>query len=667
MLSHAVFNRLYLLALLVVVSCTHVTAQVINNNQDPTTQQNSMFNQGKDSTIQKQKEEWKEEHARIYYNNLNSIVVRYPDTTLENFHRYQPVQPWWVKDLGNSGSAARNLFFTPAIPTGLSLGYHIYDVYRLTLDSLKFYNTTRPYSAFAFMLASKSEQNVEILHTQNITPLWNFAGRLRYFSSAGFYKLQKTNSISSSFSSNYQSKNKRYYMALGFVYNRHKQNENGGIVSDTLLENSKYADRQLIDVNLPPVNSSSKNAAVVNTLRDLDFYVQNNYSFGRTDTVYTKDSSGVSYNFTPRFRIKHQLQLHSENHTYKDMDPETNRYKFIDSIPFNAIDTLYGSQNWFYVDNKFSLNGFLGKASELVQIEAGIGNRIDRFSTKYVSGEEVQNSVGNYIFGEIKKEATQKGQWNYLAAANFFFTGDATGNFDISGSVGKDLNNIGMFSAGLRQNLSNAPYAFTSFKTNFFNRSFSFDKTSITQLWAKVQIDKIGVQLGIKNNLIANYLYYDQTLSPKQESEAFSLLQIFGRKEFRFGIFVLDNEVAWQQTTGNAPVHVPAFLLRHKLGLITPMFKSALIVALGLEAKYHTPYYADGYTAYFNQFYYQDTYKVSNAPEVQAFFNFKIKTFRAFVVIDQLQQYFSRNIINAPGYPAQDAMFKFGFTWILIN
>lgn len=665
----------FLTAFLPVLLPMTLAAQVINNSLDPQAQQANMFNQGrKDSTLMESKE-WKDESARIYYNYLNSAVVHYPDTSLNSFHRYQPVQPWWGKDLGNYGTAVRNQFFTPFMPTGLSLGYHIYDMYKFSLDSLQFYNTTRPYSAFLFMLGSKTEQNVEILHTQNITPTWNFAGRLRYCSSQGFYNLQKANSISGSFSTNYQSKNQRYYVAAAFVYNRYKQSENGGIQNDTLLDVASYADRQLVPVNLPALSLGSGNAAVTNTLRDYDLYLQNNYSFGKTDTIYNKDSTGVTIQFTPRFRIKHQLQLHSEKHIYRDMAPEStpipngpNRYAFIDpSFTFNASDSVYGVQNWFFIDNKFSLNGFVGKRKELVQIEAGIGNRIDRFNADYVSGNNTQSSVGNYVFGEIKKEAFSAGQWTYQASGIFFFTGSALGNFDIRASAGKDLGKWGMFSAGFRQNLSNAPYAYSTFRTNFYDRSYDFDKTSITQLWGNVFIDKIRVEVGVRNYLIANYLYYNSSLTPTQQSDALSVLQIYGRKEFRFGIFSLDNEVIWQQPTANAPVHLPALLLRHKFAIETTLFRKALRVAVGIEGRYHTPYYSDGYTPYFNQFYLQDTYKVDNVPECSAFFNFKIKRFRAFVLGDQLQQFISKNVINAPGYPAQNALLRFGFTWILIN
>ncbi|PSK91092.1 putative beta-barrel porin [Taibaiella chishuiensis] len=658
-----------------------IWAQVINynnnitNNTDPNQQQqNNLFNQGRDSSF-KANADWKDEQAKIHFNYLNSAVARYPDSSLSFFHRYQFPQSWWGKDLGNANTAVRNEVFTPTVTPGLSLGYNAYDVYKLTLNNLAFYNTTRPYSAFSFMMGSKNEQNVEILHTQNISPNWNIAARLRYRSSQGFYNLQRSNNIGGSLSSNYQSTNQRYYMAAGFVYNRFKQDENGGLNTnnlDSLLHNvGDYSDRQVLDVNMPFRRGSTTNAAVSNTLRDWTFYVQNNYSIGQADTLYNKDSTQATYRFTPRFRFKHQLELHSERHMFRDINGDSLRYataglaKILrDSL---LTDSIYTAQTWFYVDNKFSLNGFLGKKNELVLIEAGIANRIDRFGTDYVTDRESSSNVSNYLFGEIKKEAFAEGQWEYRAAAKFIFTGEAVGNFDINADVGKDLKKWGQFSAGLRQSLSNAPYSWTVFKTKFYERNYDLNKTSVTQLWGEVNIKRIRLQLGVRNYLLTNYIYYGSDLKVHQQSEAFSLLQLYGRKEFRFGIFALDNEVVWQQPTGGAPVQVPAVLLRHQFRIETNLFRSALKVATGLEVRYHTSYFSDGYTPYFNQFYYQDTEKITNAPECTAFFNFKIKNFRAYVIGGQLQQFFTRSIINAPGYPAQSALFRFGFNWILVN
>ncbi len=643
-----------------------MNGQVMNNNLDPAAQQSNLFKQGQDSTIMKSEENWKDEQAKIYFNTLNSAVARYPDTSIGKMHRFQPRQPWWGQDLGNYGTAVRDLFFNPVMQPGLSLGYHIYDLYQLTLDSLAFYNTTRPYSAFSFLLGSKNEQHVSLLHTQNISPRWNFAAAIRYVTSEGFYKQQKANNLSGSFSTNYQSENQRYYLAAGFVYNRFKQDENGGIISEEQLDNPYYSDRQLLDVRLPP-NNGSVNSAVNNIFRNYDFYIQNNYSLGRTDTLYNTDSTSAQLQFTPRFRLKHQLRLHSEKHYYKDRSPETERYAFIGNFEFADLDSVFSIQNWLYVDNKFSLNGFLGKRSELVQIEAGIGNRIDRFSTDYRSPDATaQSSFGNYLFGELKKEAFRDGQWNYMAAAQFYFTGPAAGNFSLTANAGKELGQWAQLSAGLDQTLSNAPYASISFRTNYYTREFALDKTSITRIWGNIHFDNAKVKIGARNYLIANYLYYNESITPQQFKDPFSVLQIYGSKEFRFGIFSLDNEVVWQQATSGAPVNLPSFLLRHKLAIETWMFDKALLIALGIEVRYHTPYYSDSYTPYFNQFYLQNSYKLNNMPECRAFFNFKVRNFRAFVIADQVQQLVTTNF-NAPAYPGGNWMFRFGFNWILIN
>ncbi|KAA5532274.1 hypothetical protein F0919_15875 [Taibaiella lutea] len=657
--------------ILIIITSLTGRAQVMNNNFGTNPQNgfdpNNPTNLS-DSAKNKLNKEWKEESAVIYYNTLNSAKAKYLDSSLSNFHHYQPIQPWWGKDLGNYGTAIRNQFFTPVTPIGLSLGYHAYYMYMMTLDSLRFYNTTRPYSSFQYLLGSKLEQNASILHTQNINPFWNFAFNMRYNSAAGFYKLQKANNLSFSFNTNYLSPNKRYYVASGIIYNKFRQDENGGVQDVSQLGDPLYSKRTTMEVNLPQ-GSSQTSAAVTNAESVFDFYIQNNYSFGKTDTLYNQDSTGMSLEFTPRFRIKHQLLLHSDKHTFRDSDPDSARYADakIANHKFLPTDTVFNTQSQFYIDNKFSLNGFIGKLKELVEIEAGVGNRIDFFNTNYATGKDKLNSVGNYLFGEIKKEAFKTGQWEYQANAQFFLTGDAVGNFNINGSIGKDLGKWGNFSAGFKQNLSNAPYTFTTFNTDFYKNNYSLGKVSVTQLWAKTIIPKIKLELGLNNSLISNYIYYDETNTVQQESTAFSVLQVYGRKDIKLRAFHFNNEVVWQKAT-SAPVNLPDILIRSQLGITTPLFKSALIVSSGLEARYHTPYYSDGYTPYYNQFVYQTTTKITNVPEVMAYFNFKVKTFRAFVMFDQLQQLFTENAINAaPNYPAPNTMFRFGFNWIMIN
>src|SRR5690606_36937430 len=206
-----------------------------------------------------------------------------------------------------------------------------------------------------------------------------------------------------------------------------------------------------------------------------------------------------------------------------DKSPDSVRYAFIsEGLTFPLNDSEFGSQNWFFIDNRFSLNGYLGKAGKVALIEAGIANKTDRFGTNTITQNTGTAIVSNYIFGNIKKEAQQPGQWSYNADAEFYFTGRTAGNFLLRGRAGKSLGEWISLTANLSQVLTNAPFAWESFKTNYYERAYSFGKISWTQVGGDIGVPKLKLWGGIKNHLIANYLYYDSTFTPQQQAAPFS-------------------------------------------------------------------------------------------------------------------------------------------------
>jgi len=617
---------------------------------------------------------WKNLEARITYKKLNSERVYTPDTPLHLFHRRPFSQPWY-QDLGNLGSPTQNLLFTAEDRLGPTLGYHVFDAYRFQPDSLNFYNTTRPYSSFTYQLGSKLEQMAEILHTQNIKPNWNFAFDYRKINSPGYYKIQRSNHDNLFLSTNYKSLNKRYELYSGLIYNKEQWDENGGIVADSQLLDLNYADRKTLDVQFQKPNYSITRSSVTNLQRDFTAVLQHSYTWGRVDTFYNSDSSQYSYQLTPRFRITHKMEFSTEKHEFKDLVPDSLRYLGFFNHGFTngtyytpGQDSVFSQQKWLWMDNRVLINGFVGKAENQLAFSAGAGNRLDQFTTAYSIGSTQNKITSNYIIGEIKKEALHAAEWFYQANAQFFLTGDDAGNFLLHVSLGKELkNNWGDFLAGFQQSLNTAPYSYTLFQTQYDTIAKSFDKESVTQVYASINSPKLRFSIGARNYLIGNYIYINQQQRPDQYKNPFSLSQLWLRKIFKFGKFYIDNELAYQQLAGDAPVNVPTLLGRHQLSIEASLFKSALRIAAGIELRYHTAYYASGYSPFLNRFFYQNSYYVSNKPEGSVFFNFRIKRFRAYIMGDQLQELFYRNNINYPGYPAQDAMIRFGFTWIMIN
>lgn len=618
-------------------------------------------------------DDWTTSNARISYKLLNSDKERHIDTSIHTFHRKRFSQPWNV-NLGNFGTPARSLYFTPETRLGPTLGYHVFDIYRYDMDSLQYFNTNIPYSTFTFNLGSKLEQFVSVMHTQNIKPNWNFAAEYHKVNSPGYYQLQRSNHDNAYLTTNYQSINRRYKLYAGIVYNKEQQDENGGIVSDTFLTNSNFNDRRTIDVRFFDPNygqtSTIPRSPITNHYRDYGVLLKHSYTWGSTDTLFNEDSTNMSMEVTPRFSISHEFRLSNEQHTYKDLRPDSLRYIqfFSNSFLGGGDDSLFSRQRRRMIDNTVLLNGFFGQRSKQVQFSAGTGLQLDKFGTYFLEGAVFSNITSNYLVGQIKKEAYEAGQWFYQADAKFYVAGAATGNSLISLVAGRELkNDIATISAGISQNINNAPYNYTLYISQYDTIAASFNKESITSVFASIHSNRFKFNLTARNKLINNYIYLNATQLPDQYASTFSLLQVSLQKQFSWKGVVLDNEIVYQQKTTGAPINVPQFMGRHQLSYERGVFKNALKIAVGAQIRYHNPYKPAGYSPFFNRYYYQDSFQVINEPVLAGFFNFRIKQFRAFVMVDQLQQIYARNFISAEGYPAQNTMIRFGFTWVLLK
>jgi hypothetical protein len=631
----------------------------------------------KDTTNRMAQAGWHDDRVTITARRANNPLPVYADTSIHIFHR-RPFSLPWYRDLGNLGSPSRSLFFMPGSDgrTGPSLGYHAFDVYQMDADSVLYYNTTRPYSFFNYQLGSKLEQSLWVMHTQNITPSWNFAVNYNKINSPGYYKVQRTNQDHGSFSTIYQGPKQHYNLKAAFVYNLAQQDENGGISADSFLTQDRYDDRRTVPVDFDNPSYSTRRSAVTNRLRDVNILLQHDYTWGRRDTLYNADSTQYHFELTPRFRVAHRLEIGAQKYTFKDVRPDSVTWSSFFRRSFATSDSVFSQQQWTWADNRFLLNGFLGKRAAQLLFNAGIGNRVDAFRTYFISGDDRSSIISNYLIGEVRKDALQPGQWSYNAAAQFFFSGEAAGNFVLHAEVGKDLGHSwGALTVGFKQSLNEAPYSYARLQNQYYLETNSLNKESITQLYATVASERLGLSGGVRNYVLGNYIYLADSLNRvsngrlqvRQSSSAFNLTQVWARKAFYLGHFVLDNELAFQQIAGGAPIEVPALLGRHQLSYEGYLFGKVLKIATGAEFRYHTAHKPLGYAPFYNRFYYQDAYNTGIDMAASLFFNFKVKRFRAYLMGDQLQRLWMANNVPVPGYPSQDVMIRFGFDWVLVN
>ncbi|MEP6628414.1 MAG: putative porin, partial [Ginsengibacter sp.] len=173
---------------------------------------------------------------------------------------------------------------------------------------------------------------------------------------------------------------------------------------------------------------------------------------------------------------------------------------------------------------------------------------------------------------------------------------------------------------------------------------------------------------------IANYTYFKNYYQTDQFNGLVNLTQFTAATRNKISRrLVLYSDFIVQQTAGDSPVRVPLFYTRQRLAFEGNFFKN-LNLSTGLEVKYNTPYKANNYSPVMGQFFKQDSVTISNLPEVNAFFNFRIKSFSAFIKMENLNTVnvsqglgFTNNNFAAPLYPTPGLIFRFGIQWRFIN
>ena len=190
-----------------------------------------------------QKRDQNADSITIFYKLYNSNEALKLDSSINDFFVHYPL-PYTTYNLGNLGTATKSYLFEPLQKGGFDAGFHAYDRYFYTLEGTPFYQTTRPYTEFGYLLGGKGEQLIEIKHTQNNKQQLNFSFDYRFSNSPGNVKNQNANLNNMRITAHYQSKRKQYESYWVMLNNKAASSENGGLVKasklDSLSLNNPY-------------------------------------------------------------------------------------------------------------------------------------------------------------------------------------------------------------------------------------------------------------------------------------------------------------------------------------------------------------------------------------------------------------------------------------------
>lgn len=612
----------------------------------------------------------------IYYRYFDSTRIRYLDSSINDFTKRYPV-PAEVITLGNFGSAARSLLFNPNLKPGFDPGFHAFDIYRFKVEDTRFYQTTRPFTELGYLLGSQAEQMINLLHTQNRGPDFNMALQYRLINSPGEFQNQNTSHNSYRINGNYQSRNKRYSVYGVFVSNKFLASENGGIQRDTLMNDNRFTSRFVIPTRLsgdsnPVRNPFNTKVTTGNVYKENVFFLRQQYDLGQSDSIIVNDSTVIRL-FYPRIRFQHSLTWSGQQYEFRDFFVGANKrsdYQRYFSSPI-IHDTVLYRDEYIDITNDFSIISFPQKNNLNQFIKAGAGYEFINATFDF----DRRKYYNIYLAGEYRNR-TRNQKWDLESTGKLYLNGLNNGDYSVQASLKREISKkLGYLELGF-QNVNRSPSFLYRQETSFpINSSGNFNKENITKISGSLNNDVYNFSLSGEYYLVSNYLYFNNFFSPAQTGTLFNLLHISGKKQIKLSrVLNLYSELHFQQTVGNPPLNLPLIYTNNRISFDGVYYKN-MNYSIGLELRYNTPFKADNYSPFTGQFFYQNNYTISNRPEVNAFFNFRIKRFSAFIRAENLNTFgtntgkpgFTKNNYTAPFYPQKGFWFRLGIWWTFIN
>lgn len=612
----------------------------------------------------------------ISYRYFDKNKTNFLDSNINDFYTRFSL-PYYYNHLGNLATAARSMLFNPILKAGFNAGFHQFDIYNYSIENTKLYQTTKPFTELVYLLGSNAEQTINVTHTQNKKDNLNFSLEYRFINSPGVLKNQNASVNNTRFTLQYQSPKKRYHFTTILIANKNAASENGGTVNYKLLDSLSLNNPFELATRLgisSLIQRNLFNTAVYtgNTYTHSQFFVRQQYDLGQKDSIVT-DTTVVKL-FYPKLRLQHQISLQKNSYLFSDVYADSTKYAtfFNYNLKGNksgTYDTISFKDSWSNIENELSIISFPDKknAAQFIKASATIQNLVGTFN------DSIKNKYYNIFIGGAYSNRTKNKVWDIEAIAQFYVNGLNAGDYNTYISLQKLLSKkVGTLQIGF-QNTNKSPALIFSSTSSFkiTNRA-NYAKENITKIWANYFNKQLDILVSGEYYLISNYLYFDSAFKASQDATIFNVLHIGAEKKFKLRKnLYLYSEVHLQQTTANAPVNIPQFLTRQRIAFEGNFF-SNLYLSSGLEIRYHSNYKASGYAPINGQFFYQNGYTTNNRPDVNLFFNFRIKTFKAYIRAENLNTLFSPDgyksfNYNIEQYPTQGVWIRFGVWWNFVN
>jgi hypothetical protein len=566
------------------------------------------------------------------------------DSTLDGIHVFNPIYTKGNNDkyMGSLLSATQSLIFNPYKNIGVNAGINQYRPYELLPEDINYFKANKRYTDLFYTLGAKTEQILSLTHVQSITSNWNAGIAFRRMATQGFLNKQQNYVSNVALFTSYVSKNKRYHLFANGILNTVEVQENGGVSDDEAFRS--YSGIQL---NFPTNLTAAQwhqNSRSFNLTQSWDLGIQHKNNPVDTNEVAV---------FQPEFRITHTFSYYRKSAVFSDLFDDRLKYT---NLPVDTI--TYDSLYYSVFNNRIGIENF----SKFLGFTGGFNSQVFKYTQIAEIYHYTTYRVNYFVDGSVGCNNTKGVYWKADAAYTVYGRND--GDYLGSAKLGfREDDKRGYIGVKAISQLQSPDIIQNAFYSNFYQWSNDFNKTNASTAAFEYRLPKhyFGIELGYTT--LQNYISAGFDATPHQYSQRFGVAYATVNKIFRWRNWNFTNNITYRGINGIDVVRVPDLLTYQALSYQNYLFKKALQLQLGVDARYNTFYYGDSYMPETSMFYRQNQFAVGGKPMVDVFINFRIKTARLFLKLENVTGGIGGFDYMVPHYPIANRVFKFGISW----
>lgn len=376
----------------------------------------------------------------------------------------------------------------------------------------------------------------------------------------------------------------------------------------------------------------------------------------------------MEYLFFPKLRLQHTFTYQTQEYLYQDYFTDSAYYKQNYGLDLQPADTIIFRDKWKIFRNDFAIYQFPDNLNPAQYITAGV-----RIENLQLDHDSVKLNMDNLALHGEYKNRTKNKAWDIFLAGEYFLTGINHGDYSINANLSRTISRRFGNARLFFNNVNRTPsFIFDPGSAFAFGNNSNFKKENIIHFGGS--LDNRYFQLGVANYFISNLSYFTDYYHRAQTASPVNITQITGNTKLalhkHWDLYI---DAAVQQAGANNPYKVPLLYLRNRLAYEGRFFKN-LNLSTGLEVRYFTPYKMNNYSPVMGAFMPQDSVTIKNLPDINAYLNFRIKSFTGYLRAENLNTIepsngfrFTNNNYAAAHYPLQGYGIRLGIRWWFVN